>query len=485
MKKFYSVLALAFVITFATSARELATTKVLPFGPDQKEFKMPMKSSKAHLLADELVVLPESAVVEDGWLLDGTYINNGNGYTNTNEISVAFDGNDIYVKGMIFLCPDAWIKGTAEGELATFANGQYCGMYGEDPIYACGTDDGDDFADIIFEYDAAGKKLTLSNYYLENVSLEDMSFWFYSYNITIYKPISVPTDFAVNPAKDSAELSWVQPEGDASLWDVRYRKTVPEDVLNRTYDFEDGAQLNDFVIIDADGDGYSWEFSNVKQSAHSGAGIAHSASYINGVGALTPDNWLISPVVTLGGKLSFWYRGQDNSYSAEVFKVYVIPGEEANIDKAQALSADITSTNEYAEYSYDLAEYSGKGRIAIRHYNVTDMFWLNVDDFSLTVPNGQDANPWNIVEDVTVNPFNLIGLEEDTEYEAGVRAKAGEEVTDWCPTIKFTTTDSGVDGIAADKKADNVWYNILGVRLNGQPTSAGIYINNGKKIVVR
>ena len=29
------------------------------------------------------------------------------------------------------------------------------------------------------------------------------------------------------------------------------------------------------------------------------------------------------------------------------------------------------------------------------------------------------------------------------------------------------------------------WYTLNGVRLNGKPTKKGIYINNGKKIVIK
>lgn len=53
--------------------------------------------------------------------------------------------------------------------------------------------------------------------------------------------------------------------------------------------------------------------------------------------------------------------------------------------------------------------------------------------------------------------------------------------------IQFLSDEefAGVAGVFADKKADNVWYNLLGVRLNGKPSQAGVYINNGKKILVK
>ncbi|MBR5656220.1 MAG: choice-of-anchor J domain-containing protein [Prevotella sp.] len=45
---------------------------------------------------------------------------------------------------------------------------------------------------------------------------------------------------------------------------------------------------------------------------------------------------------------------------------------------------DVTVTNELTQYSFDLSQYSGTGSIAIRHFNVTDMFRIAVDDIVVT-----------------------------------------------------------------------------------------------------
>ncbi|MBR6490193.1 MAG: hypothetical protein IKT03_06625, partial [Muribaculaceae bacterium] len=34
-------------------------------------------------------------------------------------------------------------------------------------------------------------------------------------------------------------------------------------------------------------------------------------------------------------------------------------------------------------------------------------------------------------------------------------------------------------------KQDNNWYNLQGVKFNGMPSVPGIYINNGKKVVIK
>ena len=58
---------------------------------------------------------------------------------------------------------------------------------------------------------------------------------------------------------------------------------------------------------------------------HSGSNAICSGSYINGVGALTPDEYLVSKNVSFvnGSTLSFWVAATDASYPADHFGVFV------------------------------------------------------------------------------------------------------------------------------------------------------------------
>ena len=149
------------------------------------------------------------------------------------------------------------------------------------------------------------------------------------------------------------------------------------------WDFEDEAQVNDWVVLDEDGDGFNWELiTGEGLTTHSGAYVMSSASYDNPTyTALTPDNWLVSPWVPLHGKFGFYACGQDPSYAAEVFGVYIYTS--ANSEWVQ-LGEDITATGVMKAYEFDLSEYEGlEGSLAIVHHNVTDMFRLNVDDITI------------------------------------------------------------------------------------------------------
>ena len=179
------------------------------------------------------------------------------------------------------------------------------------------------------------------------------------------------------------------------------------------WDFEDAtAGYAPFTVEDQDGDGYNWTYYNNtglttgRMTAHEGEGLIASASYDNDSGtALFPNNWLISPEVTLGGSLKFWAAGQDASYAAEKFGVYV------TVDGTNytQVGADKTATGEYVEYEYDLTPYAGQtGKFAIVHHNVTDMFFLNVDDITFD-PSSEVTPEPTIPTNVAVAPTATTG----------------------------------------------------------------------------
>ena len=179
------------------------------------------------------------------------------------------------------------------------------------------------------------------------------------------------------------------------------------------WDFEDAtAGYAPFTVDDKDGDGFNWTYYNNTgqttglMTAHGGEGLIASASYDNDSGtALNPNNWLISPEVTLGGSLKFWAAGQDAGYAAEKFGVYV------TVDGTNytQVGADKTATGEYVEYEYDLTPYAGQtGKFAIVHHNVTDMFFLNVDDITFD-PSSEVTPEPTIPTNVAVVPTATTG----------------------------------------------------------------------------
>ena len=165
-------------------------------------------------------------------------------------------------------------------------------------------------------------------------------------------------------------------------------------------DFENGLP-SDWTTIDADGDGYNWMLGSTSMGAgygHNGSSdLILSQSYNNNIGALTPDNYLVSPQLILGGSITFWACAQDNAWAAEHFGVAVSTTNNNNANafttiqewtmtaKENGGPRGMNAQGNWYEYTVDLSAYNGQtGYVAIRHFNCTDWFYLDVDDIMIT-----------------------------------------------------------------------------------------------------
>ncbi len=253
-----------------------------------------------------------------------------------------------------------------------------------------------------------------------------------------------PSNVTAEPTATTAVINAV---GEQETYNIRYRKVTEGGFFE---DFESLTTTGDnpnngWTTIDSDGDGYSWyawvPASNGNGTTDSqgnptvfGNACLTSASYQSV--ALTPDNWLISPQVELGGNLSLWYRGQDPSWASEVFAVYVSTGDPTDLSSFVELVPDMTAGQVYQELVADLSLFEGEmGYIAIRHHNVTDMFRLNIDNVTI----GTTPEEWIVVEGVTL-PYTIEGLDPETTYEVQVQGVVdAQTTTNWTESTQFTT----------------------------------------------
>ena len=183
------------------------------------------------------------------------------------------------------------------------------------------------------------------------------------------------------------EYSFEMPEGDVEV----YASFIATANFVLYEDFEhDGELPEDWTFIDADGDENNWAiWDSTQNDVYSGSYALSSESYINNVGALTPDNWAITPAITIpyGASLSFWMNGQDASWAAEHMQVYV--GTEPTVDAMidHPLSSELIATGDVEQYLIGLDDSEGQTiYIGFRHYNVTDMFRLNLEDVAVYAP---------------------------------------------------------------------------------------------------
>ena len=127
------------------------------------------------LVTPDLVTLPEGVETE-AWTIDGKFTDSYGSNNIVRATEVAFDGTDIYVKGIPFYFEEAWMKGTIDAEtgIATFPTGQFVGEdeYGWE--YMVGSEDLETPCDIQYAYDAEAKTLTqITKYIVENGEKSD------------------------------------------------------------------------------------------------------------------------------------------------------------------------------------------------------------------------------------------------------------------------------------------------------------------------
>ena len=159
--------------------------------------------------------------------------------------------------------------------------------------------------------------------------------------------------------------------------------------------FDNGILPANWTTLDIDNDGYTWQHNtevNTSIQGHNGSsGMMTSASYVNNVGALTPNNWLITPAVTIpdNALLSFWVSAQDASWAGEHYGVYVTTSTNYTDPANYTLLFEETIDAEggakvqgaWKQKTASLQAYAGQTvHIAFRHFNSTDMYYINLDD---------------------------------------------------------------------------------------------------------
>ncbi|HZH69027.1 MAG TPA: choice-of-anchor J domain-containing protein [Flavobacteriaceae bacterium] len=158
-------------------------------------------------------------------------------------------------------------------------------------------------------------------------------------------------------------------------------------------DFDDG-DITDWTQIDYDGDGQ--EFFPYNPTGASSPMVA-SASWTSTEGPLTPDNFFVSPAIDVTGasglELSYMAGGQDPSYSAENYTVYVSTGNQVDdflntsisVSFTENLGDDPDAAGSLVPRTLDASELDGATTvyIAIRHHGVSDQFYIIFDDVQL------------------------------------------------------------------------------------------------------
>lgn len=191
---------------------------------------------------------------------------------------------------------------------------------------------------------------------------------------------------------------------------------------------------------DADADGEDWFLYAI--DVHEGLQCAASASWVD-PSALTPDNWLITPQVSIPNDgnnyvLEWYSAAQDPAWPQDHYGVYI---STTNTDPASFVSVYQETIADdvwdYRSVTLPAATYGGQQiYVAFRHWDCSDWFYMKIDDVQIVqapaVPvYALSPSTWNYGTVERLNPVvksfrlqntgtgtltvNSIGLDTQTE----------------------------------------------------------------------
>lgn len=178
-----------------------------------------------------------------------------------------------------------------------------------------------------------------------------------------------------------------------------------EDVVEDSFYFNfNDSTLTGWRNVDADGDGNVW--TNTAFDIGPGFGYKDSlfcamsrSFYADGLDnyPLTPDNYMVTEkryAITDGSQLSFVVCATDPRYHSEHYGVAITMTENADAEDfvtiwEETIESDDTDyetpQTPWVLRTIDLSQYAGEEiYIALRHFNCTDQFIINIDDVALT-----------------------------------------------------------------------------------------------------
>ena len=200
-------------------------------------------------------------------------------------------------------------------------------------------------------------------------------------------------------------------------------------------------------------------------------------------------NWLNAELINEHQAIIYQY------FPGNFFKTYELKisgAEELVIDEAY-LVGSFNDWNQTAE----------GGRIAFEDVDgvltASDVELAAGAEFKVIVPNGddwtwlggQDENGvgyFLLTNELLDTPVQLIDganfrMEEGGTYNLEILESQLDKASSYALRVTKSQPEA-IETVATDKQ-DNTWYNLQGVKFNGMPSVPGIYINNGKKVIIK
>ena len=160
--------------------------------------------------------------------------------------------------------------------------------------------------------------------------------------------------------------------------------------------FENGIPAS-WGNFDVDDDGHSWivlDWEEDGYNPHSGNACVTSASYDVDDDELTPNNYLITPAISIPSELDidnnvalrWWAAAQDVNFPADHYEIYIsTTGNTVSDFTSPAVFMETLYTDVWIQQSLNLTPYIGQTiYIAFVHNNCEDEFVMKLDDIEVS-----------------------------------------------------------------------------------------------------
>ena len=218
----------------------------------------------------------------------------------------------------------------------------------------------------------------------------------------------------------------ISTSGDAIASTTTYNVTILDDdvavastaIITHYVDNFDDEDLSDWAFTDADTDTYNWGDQTTVATGTS-PGLVSRSWLSGGIGALTPDNWAVSPafdLTTATGTILLDWTTLVAAFSWDEEKYSVHVGTSNNIatlvNSATTLTetlGDVGNTGTVESHSLDISAFAGQPNvyIAFRHWDCSNQDFILVDD--VTVISISAVNVQTAINTATAANNNLNG----------------------------------------------------------------------------
>ena len=213
-----------------------------------------------------------------------------------------------------------------------------------------------------------------------------------------YSQLPKPTALtAGTPEVNSVELSWTE-NGEATAWQICVNGDRDNliDVTENHYTLTGLTQETDYSV-----------------SVRSYVDDSTCSLWSDAVTFTTQTLWLkpknLSETNIFSNSAMLSWESESDSYVLQ----YRTAGRSMNTSAWHQVGSDVVATGTFTPYTFDLSSFTGTGSIAIRHYNVTDMFKLVVDDIVVTNADGVEVLSEDFENNSILNTWTNLDYDGD------------------------------------------------------------------------